>query len=154
MKTETAKTDDDRNAFWEIIRSVSPSLFKIAKMKFNDDFCVPRSKVREVLKKVYELSKASTIRVAAFGHIGEGHIHLNVIYDDGKEMDLSVHNLISQILKKVVSIGGTITAELGVGDTKSEFVKLELSTQEIGIMKELKKMFDPKDIMNPGKIFV
>ncbi|MHC4182646.1 MAG: FAD-binding oxidoreductase [Planctomycetota bacterium] len=52
-----AETDDERKTFWDIRRSVSPSLFKIASMKFNDDFCVPRSKVREVLKKVYELSK-------------------------------------------------------------------------------------------------
>jgi glycolate oxidase len=56
-------------------------------------------------------------------------------------------------LEEVVSVGGTITAEHGVGDTKSEFVKLELSPHEIGIMKGLKNMFDPKGIMNPGKIF-
>ena len=148
-----AKTDDEQKAFWDIRRSISPSLFKIASMKFNDDFCVPRSKVREVLKKVYELSKTYSIQVAAFGHIGEGHVHLNVIYDGGKEIDLSVHDLISKVLKEVVSVGGTITAEHGVGDTKSEFVKLELSPHEIEIMKGLKKMFDPKGIMNPGKIF-
>lgn len=153
LKTLIAKTPDERKIFWDIRRSISPSLFKIASMKFNDDFCVPRSKVREVLKKVYELSKMYSIQVAAFGHIGEGHVHLNVIYDDGKEIDLSVHNLISKVLEEVVSVGGTITAEQGVGDTKSEFVKLELSPHEIGIMKGLKKMFDPKGIMNPGKIF-
>ncbi|MEE9605519.1 MAG: FAD-linked oxidase C-terminal domain-containing protein [Candidatus Scalindua sp.] len=153
LKTLIAKTPDERKIFWDIRRSISPSLFKIASMKFNEDFCVPRSKVREVLKKVYELSKMYSIQVAAFGHIGEGHVHLNVIYDDGKEIDLSVHNLISKVLEEVVSVGGTITAEHGVGDTKSEFVKLELSPHEIGIMKGLKKMFDPKGIMNPGKIF-
>jgi glycolate oxidase len=139
LKTSIAKTDDERDALWDIRKSVSPALFKIASMKFNDDFCVPRSKVREVLKRVYELSDASSIQVAAFGHIGEGHIHLNVIYNDGKEMDSSVHKLVSQILKEVVSIGGTITSEL--------------VPHEIGIMKDLKKMFDPKGIMNPGKIF-
>jgi glycolate oxidase len=122
-------------------------------MKFNDDFCVPRSKVREVLKKIYKLSKTYSIQAAASGHIGEGHIHLNVIYNDGKEMDLSVHNLVSQILKEVVSVGGTITSEHGVGDAKAEFVELELTPHEIEIMRDLKKMFDPKGIMNPGKIF-
>jgi glycolate oxidase len=152
LKTSIAKTDDERGALWDIRKSVSPALIKIASMKFNDDFCVPRSKVREVLKRVYELSNASSIQVAAFGHIGEGHIHLNVIYNDGKEMDSSVMvqnwnplereeaDLVSQILKEVVSIGGTITSEL--------------VPHEIEIMKDLKKMFDPKGIMNPGKIFV
>ncbi len=154
LKISIAKTDDERNTLWETRRSISPSLFKIASMKFNDDICVPRSKVREVLKRVYELSKTYSIQVAAFGHIGEGHIHLNVIYNDGKEMDLSVHKLVSQILKEVVSIGGTITSEHGVGDAKAEFIGLELAPHEIEIMKDLKKMFDPKGIMNPGKIFV
>ena len=154
LKTSIAKTDDERDALWDVRKSVSISLFKIASMKFNDDFCVPRSKVREVLKKVYELSKTYSIQVAAFGHIGEGHIHLNVIYNEGKEVDLSVHKLVSQILKEVVSIGGTITSEHGVGDAKAEFVELELAPHEIEIMKDLKKMFDPKGIMNPGKIFI
>lgn len=154
VKTSIAKTDDERNTLWDIRKSVSPSLFKIASMKFNDDVCVPRSKVREVLKRVYELSKMYSIQVAAFGHIGEGHIHLNVIYDNGKAMDLTVHNLVSQILKEVVSIGGTITSEQGVGDAKAEFIGLELAPHEIEIMKDLKRMFDPKGIMNPGKIFV
>ena len=154
LNTSIAKTDDERNVLWDVRRSVSPSLYKIASMKFNDDVCVPRSKVREVLKRVYELGKIYSIQVAAFGHIGEGYIHLNVIYDDGKEMDLSVHNLVSQILKEVVSIGGTITSEHGVGDAKAEFIGLELAPHEIEIMKDLKKMFDPKGIMNPGKIFV
>lgn len=154
LKTSIAKTDGERNALWDIRKSVSPALFKIASMKFNDDVCVPRSRVRDVLKRVYELSKMYSIQVAAFGHIGEGHIHLNVIYDNGKAMDLTVHNLVSQILKEVVSIGGTITSEQGVGDAKAEFIGLELAPHEIEIMKDLKRMFDPKGIMNPGKIFV
>ncbi len=153
LKTSIAKTEDERNALWDVRKSVSSSLFKVASMKFNDDFCVPRSKVRWMLKRVYELSETYLIQVAAFGHIGEGHIHLNVIYN-GKEMDLSVHKLVSQILKEVVSIGGTITSEHGVGDAKAEFIGLEIAPHEIEIMKDLKKMFDPKGIMNPGKIFV
>jgi glycolate oxidase len=154
LNTSIAKTDDERNALWDIRKSVFPALFKIGSMKFNDDVCVPRSKVREVLKRVYELGRMYSVKVSAFGHIGEGHINLNVIYDDGKKMDLSVHSLVSQILKEVVSIGGTITSEHGVGDAKAEFIGLELAPHEIEIMKDLKKMFDPKGIMNPGKIFV
>ena len=68
-------------------------------------------------------------------------------------MDLSAHNLVSQILNEVVSIGGTITSEHGVGDAKAEFIGLELSPHEIEIMKNIKKMFDPKGIMNPGQDF-
>ncbi|MDR4504060.1 MAG: FAD-binding protein [Candidatus Scalindua sp.] len=152
LKCEIVKTDEEKNSLWQMMRSVSPSLFKIAAMEFNDDFCVPRSRVREILEKVYDLSMTSSITVAAFGHIGEGHIHLSVMYNDSEKRG-PVHDFIEKVLREVISIGGTITAEHGVGDAESEFLNLELSAQEIGLMKELKKMFDPKGIMNPGKIF-
>lgn len=139
LKTSIAHTDEERNTFWDIRESILPSLFKVASMKFNEDLCVPRSKVREVLEKVYELRKAYSLQVAAFGHIGEGHIHLNMICNNEEEVDVSVHNLVSQILKNALSNGRTIP--------------LELTPHEIEIMQDLKKMFDPNGIMNPGKVF-
>lgn len=126
--------------------------FKIATTEFSEAFCVPRSKVLEVLEKVYGLSATTSIRVAAFGHIGEGHIHLNIM-SDKREDEVLIRGFIGKVVKEVVSIGGTLKAGQGVDDVKTEFVELELTDQEIGLMKDLKRMFDPKDIMNPGKIF-
>jgi glycolate oxidase len=139
LKILILKTDEERMELWDIRKSISPALFNVASMKFNEDFCVPRSKVRGMLKKVYELSKIYSIRIAASGHIGEGHIHLNVICNDGEEADSSVHKLVSQVLQEVVFVDDAITSEL--------------SPHEIEIMKDMKKMFDPKGIMNPGKNF-
>jgi len=141
LKTSIANTDEERNTLWDIRKSVSPSLFKIDSVKLDEDFCVPRSKVRAVLKEIYELSKVYSLQVAAFGHIGEGHIHINVINkNDGEEVGVSARNLVSQMLKGVEHNGRTITSEL--------------APHEIEIMQDLKKMFDPKGIMNPGKIFI
>jgi glycolate oxidase len=154
LKTSIANTDEERNTLWDIGKSVSPSLFKVGYVRFDEDFCIPRSKVRAVLKEIYELSKVYSLQVAAFGHIGEGHIHLNVNYNNGEEANVSVHSLVSQILNKMVSVEGHITSEQGVGDVESGFIGLELAPHEIEIMKDLKKMFDPKGIMNPGKAFV
>ncbi len=141
LKTSIANTDEERNTLWDIRKSVSPSLFKIDSVKLDEDFCVPRSKVRAVLKEIYELSKVYSLQVAAFGHIGEGHIHINVINkNDGEEVGVSARNLVSQMLKGVEHNGRTITSEL--------------APHEIEIMQDLKKMFDPKGIMNPGKAFV
>ncbi|MHC4454355.1 MAG: FAD-binding oxidoreductase, partial [Planctomycetota bacterium] len=162
LKILISKTDEERNVLWDIRKSISPALVKVASMKFNEDFCIPRSKVRGILKKAYELGKVYSIQVAAFGHIGEGHIRLNVIYDNGEEVELSVHKLISQVLKEVASVNGTITSEHGLDDAKAEFtcptksfrrVGLELAPHEIEIMKDMKRMFDPKGIMNHGRIF-
>ena len=140
LRTLIAHTDDERNTLWDIRKSVATSIFKVASMTFNEDLSVPRSKVRDVLKKVYELSKTYSLQVAAFGQIGEGHIHLNVMCNNVEEVEISVQNLVFQILKDVVSNDGTITSELASHETK--------------IMQDLKRMFDPKGIMNPGKIFV
>jgi glycolate oxidase len=94
----------------------------------------------------------TSMRVAAFGHIGEGNIHLSIM-SDKRENDVLMRGFIGKVVKEVVSIGGTLTAEQGVDEAKAEFVELELTDQEIGLMRDLKRMFDPKNIMNPGKIF-
>ncbi|MBC8555031.1 MAG: FAD-binding protein, partial [Candidatus Brocadiales bacterium] len=139
LKMLIAHTVEERDSLWDIRESVSTSLYKVASMKFNEDLSVPRSKVRDVLKKVHELGKRHSLQVAAFGQIGEGHIHLNVICNNPEETEVSVRNLVSQMLKDVVFNGRSIPSEL--------------SPNEIEIMNDLKRMFDPKGIMNPGKIF-
>ena len=139
LKTSIAHTDEDRNILLDIGKLISPSLSKITSMRLNEELSVPRSKVGGVLKNVYELSKAYSLQVAVFGQIGEGHINLNVICNNGETVEVSARNLLSQILKDVVSIGGT--------------AKTVLQPHEVEMMKGLKKMFDPKGIMNPGRLF-
>ena len=78
---------------------------------------------------------------------------LSVICNNGKVVDVPVNNLISQIFKDVVSVSRSNRSAQGVGDTKSEYIGLELAPHEIEIMRDLKRMFDPKSIMNPGKTF-
>ena len=139
LKTSIAHTDEDRNILLDIGKLISPSLSKITSMRLNEELSVPRSKVGGVLKNVYELSKAYSLQAAVFGQIGEGHINLNVICNNGETAEVSARNLVSQILKDVVSIGGT--------------AKTVLQPHEVEMMKGLKKMFDPKGIMNPGRLF-
>ena len=139
LKTLIAHTDEERNRLWDIRKLISHSPSKVDYKRFNEDLSVPRSKVRDVLKKVYELSNTYSLQVAAFGQIGEGHIHLNVLSNSADADDVSVHDLVSQILRDVESNGRTNISELAPHETE--------------IMNDLKEMFDPKGIMNPGKIF-
>ena len=139
LKTSIAHTDEDRNKLLNIGKSISPALSKVTFMRLNEELSVPRSKIGKVLKKVYEHSKAYSLQVAISGQIGEGHIRLDVICNNGETVEASARNLVSQILKDVVTIGGT--------------AKTVLQPHEIEMMKDLKKMFDPKGIMNPGKVF-
>ena len=150
-----SKTDEERIESLGLRKSIFQALFKVASMRFNEDLCVPRSQVRGTLKKVYELSKIHSIQVAAFGHIGEGHIHLNVIYNNGEDVDLSAQKLVSQVLEEVVPVDDTIIRVMGDAMSLHQVIQAgRITPHEIEIMKDLKKMFDPKGIMNPGRIFV
>ncbi|MBC8552040.1 MAG: FAD-binding protein [Candidatus Brocadiales bacterium] len=140
MKTLISNTGEERDALWGIKESVSRSLSKVSSVKFNEILSVPRSKVREVLKKVYEISNTYSLRVAAFGQIGEGHINLNVISNNVDATDVSFYDLISQIREEIVFKGSTNISEL--------------AHHEIEIMNDLKKMFDPKGIMNPVNLLI
>ncbi len=132
--------DEERNRLWDIRNSIFPSPSKIASVKYDEDVTVQRSKVRDVLKRIYELSNTYSLEMSVSGKIGEGHIHLNVTGNSADADDVSVHSLVSQILNSVESNGGTNIS--GLAPHESE------------IMKDLKRMFDPKGIMNPGKIII
>ena len=149
-----AKTAKEREVLWAVRKSISPALFKVAGRKLNEDICVPRSKIKEILRELYSLGERYSIHSACFGHIGDGNVHVNFLYGYGEEDEKKVAEMVEQMLRKVVSVGGTITGEHGVGIAKAEFLPLEVPSQELQLMKSLKKFFDPKGIMNPGKIFI
>lgn len=146
-----ADTQAERDSLWAVRRSISPALYKIAPLKINEDICVPRSQIKTILDKANNAVKGAPICVATFGHIGDGNIHLNYMHhEDQKGL---VHQLVGDIFREVVAIGGTISGEHGIGTTKQEFIDLEISPEEMRIMKDIKNLFDPKGILNPGKMF-
>jgi glycolate oxidase len=107
-----------------------------------------------MLKRLRNISETSGIKIVNFGHAGDGNIHVNIMVDkaDRAEYEKGV-SLIEQIFKDTISLGGTISGEHGVGLTKAPYIGMEMSKKEIEIMESLKKVFDPKNILNPGKIF-
>jgi D-lactate dehydrogenase (cytochrome) len=99
---------------------------------------------------VYEGSYGLT--VYAFGHAGDGNVHLNVTADSGDKAG-DVEAGVQEILKKVLEFGGTISGEHGIGIAKKRFLPLELSEESIRLQREIKRVFDPNMILNPGKMF-
>lgn len=151
---EMAEDEDARDNLWIARRAISPALYHIKPTKINEDVVVPRNKVTEMLKRLRTLSEKSGIKIVNFGHAGDGNIHVNIMVDkaDKAEYEKGV-SLVEQIFKDTISLGGTISGEHGVGLTKARYIGMEMSKQEIEIMESLKKVFDPRKILNPGKIF-
>lgn len=149
-----AEDDDAREKVWEARRAVSPALYHLKPTKINEDIVVPRSKIPEMLNILKRLSDETGITIVNFGHAGDGNIHVNIMVDKNnkEEYDKGL-KLIKDIFKATIELGGTISGEHGVGLTKAGYISMEIPPHELDLMKKIKGVFDPKNILNPGKIF-
>jgi len=150
-----AESDEEREELWTLRRSISPALFRHAPIKLNEDVCVPISRLSEALAGFRSISERLSVDIINFGHAGDGNIHVNVMVDERDPDELRRgHEAVRQVYEAAVRLGGSISGEHGIGNVKTGFLSLELSPVELELMRSLKKVFDPKGILNPGKIFV
>ncbi len=149
-----AEDEYARNNLWASRRAISPALYQIKPTKINEDIVVPRNRVTEMLRRLRNISEQSGVKIVNFGHAGDGNIHVNIMVDkaDTEEYEKGL-SLVEKIFQETLSLGGTISGEHGVGLTKAGYIGMELSRKELEIMEAIKKVFDPKNILNPGKIF-
>jgi glycolate oxidase len=149
-----AEDEDARNQLWASRRAISPALYQIKPTKINEDIVVPRNMVTVMLKQLRKFSEESGIKIVNFGHAGDGNIHVNIMVDrTDKEEYLKGLGLVEKVFKETLALGGTISGEHGIGLTKAGYIGMELSRKELEIMESIKKVFDPKNVLNPGKIF-
>ena len=120
---------------------------------------VPRGRVPELFKLIDEIREESGLTIASFGHAGDGNIHVNIMVPEMGSQDERVELLtrgelaVIRLFEGVVALEGSISGEHGIGFTKAPYLGLELSHDEIALMKRVKAAFDPNNILNPGKIF-
>lgn len=143
-----------REKLWEARRAISPALYHIKPTKINEDIVVPRDKMPLILRELKDLSEKSRIKIISFGHAGDGNIHANIMVDiNNKEEFEKGKEIARKIFEITLKLGGSISGEHGIGTTKSAYLGMEIKEREMQIMKAVKGVFDPKGMMNPGKIF-
>lgn len=149
-----AKTPEDAVKLWRARKAISPALFKYGPDKINEDIVVPRSKIPDMVRRIKTLKDETGLTIAAFGHAGDGNIHFNIMLDRRNLKDLmTAERTIEILFDYTLKLGGTISGEHGIGITKMPFIEKEIGKTEIALMKNIKKVFDPNGILNPGKIF-
>jgi glycolate oxidase len=150
-----AKTKDDAAAIWKARKAISPALFMYAPDKINEDIVVPRSRIPDMVRKIEEMKNRSGLTIVSFGHAGDGNIHFNIMLDKKNDEEMKkAWKVIEDLFDYTVELGGTISGEHGIGITKAAYMPKEIGRDEIELMKKIKRLFDPKGILNPGKIFI
>jgi len=150
---KTALTKEEMDKLYLARRSAYPSLFRVfKKTAIPDDTCVPISKLPEALRRAKEISDKWGVYTIFIGHIGDGNMHPVFCVDvaDPKEVDKAL-KCYEEICRMVLSLGGTIAAEHGIGIVKSKLIEEECGGKAMEIMKAIKRVFDPNNIMNPDK---
>ena len=149
-----ARDEQERQELWRVRRELSLSLKMIASLKFNHDVVVPKGRIPELFALVGEIRARFGLRIPCFGHAGDGNIHVNIMVDkDDAGAIARAHEAEEMLFAGVVALEGSISGEHGIGFAKARFLPLELSGEEIALMKRVKQAFDPHGILNPGKIF-
>ncbi len=147
----TADKEEDMEKTWEIRRNISGAISKSNLIKVNEDIVVPRDKLVDTVGFVYSLGKDFGIKTIQFGHIADGNIHTNFMIT--REQQKIIRTVLTKLFEFVVKSGGVLSGEHGIGIAKKPYIPLQLSKTEIELQKNIKKLFDPKNLLNPDKIF-
>ncbi len=136
-----------RGAFLEAIKASTTEMDEC-------DVVVPVNKVDEFIKYTHELAKEFNIRIPSFGHAGDGNLHVYICRDElsDKDWKATLTKCFDLMYKKAEELGGLVSGEHGIGYAKKEFLKKQYGATPIALMQGIKKTFDEKNILNPGKI--
>jgi glycolate oxidase len=125
---------------------------RLARHKLSEDVVVPRTRIADLLARADAIGDETRVRHLAYGHAGDGNLHVNFLWDDDAERP-AVERAIELLMRATIDLGGTLTGEHGIGVTKAPYLPLEQSPELIALQRDVKRAFDPRGLLNPGKIF-
>lgn len=154
--THLIREDNHEKAerLWKIRRNLSKAVKASAKYKIAEDVAVPPSRLPELVAFVAQMSREYPLRMNSYGHAGDGNLHVNFLTDNDEHVQSGlIETGIRRLFDMTLKLGGTLTGEHGIGLTKKDYLHLEFDPPTLGAMKDLKDIFDPYGLLNPGKMF-
>lgn len=148
-------TDDPKEgaALMAARKAVSPSLARRRPNKLGEDITVPRSAIPEAVRRIKEVSRRFNLPIPIFGHIGDGNLHPNILFDRSDPEEFArVEQAAEALFEIAMSLGGVLSGEHGVGLLKRDYAEQNLGPVAIDVMRAIKRTLDSKGILNPGKV--
>jgi glycolate oxidase len=147
-----ASTAEESEALWEARRSISPAIARLGTDKLGEDIAVPRSQIATCVERMQVVAKANDVKLVLYGHIGDGNLHPNLVFDRRNPEEVRrVEKASGELIATAVALGGVPTGEHGIGLFKLSHVAEGLGENVLHYMRGVKQLFDPHGIMNPGK---
>ena len=149
-----AEDEAQKNALWQVRRKVGEAVKSFSIYK-EEDTVVPRYELVNLLHGVKQIGAKYGFKSVCYGHAGDGNLHVNILKGElsDEQWNTTIKKGIREIFELTVSLGGTISGEHGIGLVQKEFMDIAFSKVQMQLMKQIKQVFDPTGIMNPGKIF-
>ena len=149
-----AESKEQKDRLWRLRRMVGEAV-KSNSIYKEEDTVVPRAELAKLLTGVKKIGKDFGFKSVCYGHAGDGNLHINIIKGDmsDQKWDIDLKDAIREIFILTKNLGGTISGEHGIGFVQKDYIDIVFSKKEIEIQKGIKNLFDPNNILNPGKIF-
>lgn len=149
-----ATEPEKRQFIWTLRRSIGEAVKAMSAYK-EEDTVVPRARLPELVQAIREVARKHGLTAISYGHIGDGNIHVNILKGtlSNEKWEHGLEPAVRELFERTLALGGQITGEHGVGYVQRNFTSLALSAGELRLMREIKQVFDPNGILNPGKVF-
>lgn len=151
---QTAQNEQEAEKIWTARRASFGAAARLAPVVVTEDVVVPRENISRLVKGIREICNKYSLKACIMGHIGDGNIHPNIALNPENYTELQNYlKYKDNLFELAVSLGGTLSGEHGIGCEKSSYLSSAMPEETLNCMKMLKKLFDPENILNPGKIF-
>jgi len=153
-EVQIAQDEAQRANLWQARRSLLPSLARRAPNQLLEDVSVPRSQIPEMVQRIKQIGRQYNLPIVIFGHAGDGNLHPTILFDKrDKDQWERVEQAVGDTFATAVELGGTLSGEHGVGVLKRDYIENALGTTSLEVQRAIKQALDPKNILNPGKVF-
>jgi glycolate oxidase len=150
---QRAGSPEEAEALWQARKSVGSAAAKLRPNNVSEDVTIPVSRVPDLLTGVAAIVQRHGLPFVIFGHAGDGNLHPRIMFDRSQPDQVrKVQEAVSEIFRLTCSLGGSLSGEHGIGLAKAPFMPLEHDQVAMGLMRSLKRLLDPNNILNPGKL--